>query len=117
MSFWLLLCGVLNANGIDLQCMTTTLTNSFKFATEPNCKASHVNIQSRGQVVTSVNGQDLISFTGSSSTCYKRIEIKHREVHFIPQGLGEFFPDLEGLDIDDSETKEVTKSTVMSNMI
>ena len=110
MSFWLLLCGVLNVNGIDLQCTNTTLINSFEFSTRTGCRVSNVNIQSRGQVITSVNGQDLTSFTGSSSISYKSIEIKHREVHFIPQGLGEFFPDLEGLDISSSQTKEVTKS-------
>ena len=107
MSFWLLLCGILNVNGFDLQCTFTTLGNIFEHTNLTGCLVSGVNIQSRDQVVTSVNGEDLKSFTGFG---YKSLEIRLQPVHFIPQGLGEFFPDLEGLAIGYSQTKEVTKN-------
>ena len=107
LSFWLLLCGILKVNGLDLQCTSGTLLNTFAFAPQTGCKVSNLNITSRSQAVTSVNGKNLKSFTESG---YKAIEIRNQPMHFIPQGLGEFFPDLEALDLGGSHIKEVIKS-------
>ena len=106
----------MSVNGFDLQCTFRTLDHHFFDGISPDgaapktgCYATNVDIQSRDQVVTSVNGKDLKSFTGFG---YKRLEILRQPVHFIPQGLGEFFPDLEGLKIGNSQTKEVTKNDI-----
>ena len=107
LSFWLLLCGILKVNGFDLQCTFKTLANPFEYAPRTGSSAFNVNIQGRDQIVTSVNGKDNNHFDG---TGYKSLEIRIQPVHFIPQGLGKFFPNLEGLDIDTSQLKEVTKS-------
>ena len=103
----LLLFKILKIHGFDLQCTFRSLDNAFVHTNRTGCHANNMNVQSRDQVVTSVNGKDLKSF---SQLGYKSLEIRIQPVHFIPQGLGEFFSDLEGLAIDSSHTKEIAKS-------
>jgi hypothetical protein len=67
------------------------------------CKATNVKITSR-QTITSVNGHN--NFDGSNCTT---INIWNQVVHFIPEGLGKFFPNPERLAIKGSNLKRVEK--------
>jgi hypothetical protein len=96
----LLVC-VAGLEAVDFQCEFTSFDNSFVKGI--GCSLSNVNITSR-QTITSVNGQS--DFDGSS---YKIIGFMEQVLHFIPKGLGKFFPNLEMLSIYKSKLKAVEK--------
>jgi hypothetical protein len=92
---------IVRLDAIDLQCRFEPMR--WTYVTGPACKASNLNITSR-QTITSVNGET--NFDGSS---YKFIIVNSQVVSFIPEGLGEFFPNLESLHIVRSKLKKVEK--------
>jgi Leucine-rich repeat (LRR) protein len=67
------------------------------------CYASNLNIISR-QIISKVNGQS--DFDGSN---YTSIDIHNQVVYFIPEGLGELFPNLTNLLITSSKLKVLVK--------
>jgi Leucine-rich repeat (LRR) protein len=98
----ILLLSIVGLDAIDLQCEFVPIKN-WAYVSGTGCIASIVNITSR-QIITSVNGQN--NFDGSN---YKMVRIDNQVVNFIPEGLGKFFPNLEGLRIASSELKKVEK--------
>ena len=105
-SIFLVICNIIGLDGFDLQCTIKTTSKLPNFGPTEKCRTSNLQITSRGQTVTSVNGQDLNTFNGSN---FKTIEIGQQTVHFLPNGLGNFFPNLEEMRIDKSSLKEVNK--------
>jgi hypothetical protein len=92
---------IIGLEAIDLQCRLGD--NEWTSIVGIGCKASNVNITSR-QIITSVNGQK--NLNGSN---YITIDIDDQVVNFIPEGLGKFFPNIEGLSITASKLKKVEK--------
>ena len=104
----LVLSGIAGLDGFDLQCGFGNII--WKYMTGLGCSASNVNIVSRNQsIVTSVNGQNLNSFSGSN---YLMIAIYSPTAHFVPQNLGNFFPAITGLAILNSKLKDVQKKDI-----
>ena len=76
----------------------------------PGCRAYNVYIVSRDQrTVTSVNEQNLTSFSGSN---YHVINTNGQTTHFVPQKLGNFFPDVTALQLPNSKLKELLKEDI-----
>ena len=92
------LLGVLELHGIKLHC-DFKIKNWDHVAGE-GCESSFQDILSPNQIITEVN-----SLNGSC----KIIEIYRKTMSFVPQGFGEKFPEVEGLQIYDSKLKEVQK--------
>jgi hypothetical protein len=87
----ILLLFVVGLDAIDLQCTFKKMNWTYTFGT--GCEASKVNITSQ-QTITSVNGQS--NFNGSHC---KIFDIDDEVVNFVPEGLKNFFPYIEGLGI------------------
>jgi hypothetical protein len=92
---------IVGLQAIDLQCKFQSFDDPHM--SETACKTIHVNITSR-ETITSVNGES--NFDGSK---YSAVNIWKQVVHFIPEGLGGFFPNLEELTIKISKLKKVQK--------
>lgn len=57
--------------------------------------------------VTTVNNQDSKSLPIST---YKTLDIVNQVLHFVPQNLGDYFPEVEGMQIKNCGLKELRKS-------
>jgi Leucine-rich repeat (LRR) protein len=83
-----------------------TSTNYFKSLSTSNYIASNVNITSRDQNITSVYGQALANYDGSSYTLFN---IHSLTAYYIPLNMGQALPNLKGLCISSSKLKELEK--------
>jgi hypothetical protein len=92
-------------NAIDLQCVFEV--HRWIFVSGNDCIALNVNITD-GETIKSINGQ-----TNFDGLDLKILDIKHGVVHFIPKGLGRFFPNLEALAVDDSELKKIVQKDLL----
>jgi hypothetical protein len=70
------------------------------------CFAINVNVTERDLTVSSINGQFLRGFRHSN---FKMFQVKNQILHFIPCGIGSFFPKTVELRIIKSKLKEVHK--------
>ena len=66
------------------------------------CYAQNVNITSRNQEITSVNGR-------TEPTSLEGLWINFQTAHYLPTGIDKFFPNLLGLDVQGSKLKSVTQ--------
>ena len=96
---------IVNLNGFNMPCPFSSSVG-LAYLTKPGCEATGLSVTSRDQNVTNVNNQNENTFAGST---FKHISIKKQVVNFVPQNLGYFFKDLEGIRIHGSKLKEVEK--------
>ena len=92
------LCVVLELHGLKLHC--DFRTKNWDHVEGEACESSFHDILSPNEIITEVN-----SFNGS----VKIIEIYRKTINYVPQGFGENFPEVEGLQIYDSKLKVVQK--------
>ena len=71
------------------------------------CYAENVNITSRHEEVTSVNGR-------TEPTNLQGLEIVHQTVNYLPKGINKFFPNLKGLVVENSKLKSLKKDDLKS---
>lgn len=99
-----MLCAVVGLKAFDFKCDLRDVESQSQRSIE-KCTTSDLQIISR-QTVTSVNGKDSNTFKGRS---YKTIVIEYQTVYFLPQGLGNFFPNIIAISVDHSQLKEINK--------
>ena len=73
-----------------------------KIAINKHCKVINLNITTPGQEITSLNGNDAVS------DC-EGLNIFLQTVHYLPKGLGRFFPKLKTLVVEASNLKSLEK--------
>ena len=104
-SLLFVLCVTVGLNGFDLQC--TFNNNSWtQIGSTVDCTVSNLQITTRNQIVSSVNGQDSKTFSDSN---IRAIRVIGQTVHYLPEGLGYFFPNLEAIQISSLSMKEVNR--------
>jgi hypothetical protein len=99
-----LLCLIVRLDSFDLQCQYEKFNGSI--VSGSMCRAVNVNVTSRDETITSVNGQGPEAFDKYK---FDMIEIFDETLNFIPQGFDDFFPNVHSLGIRYSKLKEVEK--------
>lgn len=99
---------LLKAQCINLECKFNLIFNA-DFVLENECVARNLNVTSRNETVTTINGH-LASFFHDHNTT--SLKVLHNTMHFIPQGIQTFFPDIERILIHRSELKSIEQADI-----
>ena len=93
--------------GFDLKCeIEKKVVWSIEREAE-ECNTRNVDISSRNQEITSVNGQ-------TEPTSAESLYTYGQTVHYLPKGIDRFFPNLKVLTVDRSNLKSLTQDDLKS---
>ena len=84
----------------DLECKV--IRGSWSIGEIEYCEAQNLYITSENAEITSVNGS-------TEPTSLPGLFIDHQTAHYLPKGIGRFFPNLNGLAVWSSKLKSLTQ--------
>lgn len=103
---WLIVCTAhLFVNGFDLKCDFDQ--QNWRGVSGYTCTTKNVNVKWPNATVTSINGQ-----TKVQGYNVKIIYFASQTVNFLPSGIENFFPNLEGIWIHNSKLKSINKLNI-----
>ena len=93
---------------MELQCKFE-YKNYFSLRSNYTCKVEYASIEKQGTVIKSFNG---VHSFGKSNKSVEILQILNTDVHFLPIGIGEIFPNLTCLEVAHCGLTEISRKNL-----
>lgn len=111
LSFLVVLNLVNSILSLTIHCEFSSNVEYHVIGTPYRCEVKDLEVSSDDSVVTNITGTHE---AGMSNSDVKLILIQEQKIANIPENLSKFFPNIEGLIIDDSSLKTISKSDLVN---